>query len=333
MKDPDIEARIDAIYAGTLDAFVAARKALADELKKAGKKDTAARVMAQPKPSAVAAAVNRFYAESPREFAKLLAAGERVREAFRATLAKGADASAAAHLLRSQKAQREAVSVSVEAVIEQTKAAGSPLSAQLVSRLESTLLAISTTGRFGDGPAGRLVRELEPPGLEVLADLPEPDPAPSPRKKSEPPAARHVEEDDEPRREAERKKQEQTLEGQLETIVAELEEVETAAAHAAERERAAEKKESEATDALQAARKEVTEHRALFKELERSLRAAEQEVTRAEAQLEKTEAKARAAKQDREEQRKHEAQAKSRKKELEAKRKEIDSELKALRKR
>lgn len=188
MADLDLEARIDALYRTPLEEFVAARKTLGNDLKKAGKKDAAARVQALPKPNAVAYVLNRFFGERRPEFDGILQAGQRVRDAFRATMS--AAPGAAQDFTKAQRAQREAILDLVGVIRPFGDSVGAPLTGATVARLEESLLFISTTGRFGDGPPGRLIRELEPPGVEILADIQDPPPlasAAAPPKPAPPP--------------------------------------------------------------------------------------------------------------------------------------------------
>lgn len=174
MADLELEARIDALYRTPLEDFVAARKALNNDLKKAGKKDAAARVQALPKPNAVAYVLNRFFGERRADFDPILQAGQRVRDAFRATMS--AAPGAAQDFTKAQRAQRETILDLVAVIRPFGDSVGAPLNGASVARLEESLLFISTTGRFGDGPPGRLIRELEPPGVEILADIQDPPP-------------------------------------------------------------------------------------------------------------------------------------------------------------
>lgn len=186
----DLEARIDALYAGPLDAFIAGRKELAAELKRAHQKDAAARVLALPKPSAAAALVNRLHHEGAPAFAKAMAAGKRVRELFARAL--GGPSADPTELARAQKAHRDAIADAIDAL--RKEAVGAALSSVTLARVDETLQAVTLTGRFGEGPAGRLVRELVPPGLEMLAGI---EPAPAFERHRAPPARKKERADEE----------------------------------------------------------------------------------------------------------------------------------------
>src|SRR5688572_5203791 len=78
---PEIEAAIDALYEGPLEAFVAGRNDLVKRLKGAGDRDAAAHVKALPKPSVSAWAMNQLWWHEREAFTALLDAGESVRRA------------------------------------------------------------------------------------------------------------------------------------------------------------------------------------------------------------------------------------------------------------
>src|SRR4051794_38976806 len=67
---------VDALYAGDLEDFVAARDALAKALRADGDRDGAAAVKKLPKPTRAAWAVNRLVRERPEEIRALVQAGE-----------------------------------------------------------------------------------------------------------------------------------------------------------------------------------------------------------------------------------------------------------------
>lgn len=77
----DLEAAVDALYAGDPDEFVAARDRLARELTKAGDKEGSARVKKLRRPSVAAAALNQLTRSDPDAVADLLKLGERLTAA------------------------------------------------------------------------------------------------------------------------------------------------------------------------------------------------------------------------------------------------------------
>ena len=87
-KERTLDDRIDELYAGPADEFIARRDALVKELKAAKDKDGAATVKALRKPTVAAWAVNQLAHTARRDVAKLLDVGEALREAHDA-LAEG----------------------------------------------------------------------------------------------------------------------------------------------------------------------------------------------------------------------------------------------------
>jgi hypothetical protein len=165
----------DALFQLPLAEFTAGRNALAARLKKAGKADAAAYVKALQKPSISAWAVNQLHWRYPREFAKLLAAGDAFRDAQKAQLAgKKAD------IRGTLEARREALTEMTARAGDVLKAAGHAATPDLMRRIATTLETLATYGSLSNrstGPgtdgqaAGRLVDDIEPAGFEALATL------------------------------------------------------------------------------------------------------------------------------------------------------------------
>ena len=78
---------VDDLYGLPLDRFVPERAALARELRAAGRRDEAAAVGALRKPSVAAWAVNQLVRSQPRAIARLLKAGQGLRDAQTKVLA------------------------------------------------------------------------------------------------------------------------------------------------------------------------------------------------------------------------------------------------------
>ena len=83
-KAKTLDDRIDQLYAGPAETFIAERDALVKELKAAKDKDGAAAVKALRKPTAAAWAVNQLAHSARRDVAKLLDVGESLRDAHEA---------------------------------------------------------------------------------------------------------------------------------------------------------------------------------------------------------------------------------------------------------
>lgn len=157
------DARVDELYALPLDQFVAARDALAKELRAAKDREGAAAVKALRKPSAAAAAVNHLARRSPGAVERLLALGDELRRAQRRALS----GAAASELRDATRALRAAI----DAAAADTGAAPSQH-----DRVVDTLFAAVTTDEHReDLVGGRLTTDLEPApfgdvgGLTLLA--------------------------------------------------------------------------------------------------------------------------------------------------------------------
>lgn len=157
----------DALFQLPLEAFTAARNALAADLKKAGRPDDAGRVKALAKPSVSAWGVNQLYWKHREAFDRLLAAGARFRAAQAAQLA-GQPADVRAPLTERRDILAELTRQASAALAE----AGHRPTPDLMRRLTMTLEAISAYGAFDDAVApGRLTADVDPPGFDALAAL------------------------------------------------------------------------------------------------------------------------------------------------------------------
>jgi hypothetical protein len=119
------------------------------------------------KPSVSAWAVNQLFWRHRPEFDRLMAAGERFRDAQAAQLA-GRNADLRAPL----DARREALSALTRLAASLLQHAGSPASPDMMRRVTTTLEALAVYGRHdGAPPAGRLHDDVDPPGFEALSAL------------------------------------------------------------------------------------------------------------------------------------------------------------------
>lgn len=100
----DLDARLDALYAGPPGEFTAARNALAGELKAAGDAEEAARVGARKRPTKLAAALNRLARERADAVAVLLDAEEALAGAQAALLDGSGDAAALDEAVQAEEA-------------------------------------------------------------------------------------------------------------------------------------------------------------------------------------------------------------------------------------
>jgi hypothetical protein len=159
--------QIDALFQLSPPDFVAARNALATQLKKDGRNDVAGRVKALPKPSISAWTVNQLYWKHRDAFEKLLATGERFRQAQASRLAgKGGDLH---RLLNERREELSAMTRLAAAILQKSSGASPP---GVMRRITASLEALSAYGTLEGAPrAGRLVEDVDPPGFDALAAL------------------------------------------------------------------------------------------------------------------------------------------------------------------
>jgi hypothetical protein len=172
---PPLDSKIDDIYKGPLQEFVARRTALAKTL--AG--DEARQVKRLQKPTVVPWAVNQVYWHARPVYDRLAASGEKLRDAQIAAL-KGK----ASDVRRATEAHRKAMSDAVAAALRLASGGGAQPSADELTR---TLQAVSLARDLPEQP-GRLTKALRPAGFEALAGVPvravpraEPPPRPVPK--------------------------------------------------------------------------------------------------------------------------------------------------------
>jgi hypothetical protein len=141
-----------ALYRAPLDAFVAERKRLTQELTRAGDKGSAALLSKNPRPSASAWVVNQLWHEAREEFDELFASGARVRS--------GQLGEAAAH--------REATNRLVARAEKRLKAAGHGASEAVLRKVSANLAALAAKGGFEPDAPGALRSDRDPPGFEAM---------------------------------------------------------------------------------------------------------------------------------------------------------------------
>ena len=161
------EDEIDALFQLSPPEFVSARNALAAQLKKSGRDDLASRVRSLAKPSISAWTVNQLYWKHRTAFEKLLATGERFRQAQASKLAgKNADL----HRLLNERREELSAMARLSAEILQKASGAAPPG--VMRRITASLEALSAYGTIEGAPrAGRLVEDVDPPGFDALAAL------------------------------------------------------------------------------------------------------------------------------------------------------------------
>lgn len=212
----DVTGRIARLFQDDPREFVAQRNTLARDLAKAGQKDLSTRIRSLTRPSTSAWLVNQLYWHERADYDALLAAGAAAREAQQSRLSgRGGD------LVRAL-AERDAIIGRLVGQAERLAVAGGVgLSADVRTRLRTTLEAIAL--RAGDTSVshGQLSEDVALPGLQALAGLvmrAEQPEAPPPR----PPLA--LVEESSARRDA--REEREALEQELAAVAAEREQAE-----------------------------------------------------------------------------------------------------------
>ena len=154
----ELDSKIDDLYRQPLDAFTAARNALAKSLTGAD----AQRVRKLAKPAVVPWAVNQVYWRARATYDRLLKSGDRLRKAQIAALeGRSADVRDAG------EAHRRAVADAVAQAERIAADAGSQPGADALAR---TFEALSVASAPLESP-GRLTQPLQPAGFEALAGV------------------------------------------------------------------------------------------------------------------------------------------------------------------
>ncbi|HEV8262843.1 MAG TPA: hypothetical protein VGQ19_19070 [Burkholderiales bacterium] len=158
---------INALFALSSAEFTGARNALAARLKQGGRGDEADRVKALVKPSISAWAVNQLYWKHRKAFDRLIATGQRVRQAQALQFAgKVSD------MRGPLDARREALLDLSHLAAALLRDAGHNPTPDMMRRIATTLEAMSANASLTDTPLpGRLTADLDPPGFESLAAL------------------------------------------------------------------------------------------------------------------------------------------------------------------
>jgi hypothetical protein len=165
-------AAVEALYRGAVDAFVTERKRLAAELKAAGDKEGAARLVKLGRPSISAWAVNQLWWHERKTFERLFESAERLK--------KGDREAGAAH--------REALAELRGLAAARLESAGHAAPDATLRRVTMTLSALAVAGSFEPDPAGALAADRDPPGFEAFA-LGTEAPGDAPQRNA--PAAKH----------------------------------------------------------------------------------------------------------------------------------------------
>ncbi len=156
---------LDRLYQVPLSSFIEERKAAARALEESGQKEEAQAVARLKKPNVVGWVVNRLALGDQDGFASLVEAGEAQRLAQQEGDVAGIAAAGAS--------RRAAIEALMKRASEELEASSYAAALATMQKIERTLETVAVHGRSGllDPAPGRLERELEPPGFEVLATL------------------------------------------------------------------------------------------------------------------------------------------------------------------
>ena len=161
----NVEDDIDALFRLPLSEFISARKTLGARLKKEGRGAEAQRVNAIAKPSVSAWTVNQLYWQQRDLFDQLIATGERLR----AAQTKGRSGKAS-DLRAIFDERREVLAQLSDFAMEVLRDGGHNPSLDTLRRTATTLEAMSAYAQLPDGvSAGRLTKDIDPPGFDSLA--------------------------------------------------------------------------------------------------------------------------------------------------------------------
>ena len=166
---PDLQAEHDiaALFRLPLEAFTQARNDLATALRKQGLSDAAARVKALPNPPDSVWAINQLHWQRAQILDRLIAAGDRFRQAQTARFS-----GTGPNLRASFDERREALALAVATATGILKASGHPPTADVLRRVITTLESVATFGTTAFAPPrGRLIADLAPQGFEALSAL------------------------------------------------------------------------------------------------------------------------------------------------------------------
>jgi hypothetical protein len=162
-----IEDEVDALYDLRPGEFVAARDALARQVRRGGDREQAERIKALQRPSAAAWAVNQLARREPEWTQALTTAGRRMAEAHTALLEDGDREGWRTASAEAREAIDRLVRLAEGLLREERGSVSAPLREQVRETLQAAAADPAARELVA---AGRLTRDLRPPG--GLPDLP-----------------------------------------------------------------------------------------------------------------------------------------------------------------
>ncbi len=189
MADTELDKRLEPLYREPPEEFVAARDALARELRDEGERDAAAKVKKLRRPSQSAWLINRVAIDEPDRARELADAATDLIAVQQKMLDEGGDAS---DLRAAAEAERKRVQRMLEAARQVAADQPKPINAAVIERVGQTLQAIGSDPELRDQLVrGRVERDhraatIGLPDSVALAARPRP------RKRAEPRASKRV---------------------------------------------------------------------------------------------------------------------------------------------
>ena len=275
----DLDVLIDELYALPLERFVPERDVLAKQLRADGRREDAARIASQVKPSIVAWAVNQVVRAQPAAAATLWAAGDAVLDTQSRVVAGEAGGT---ELRAAIETERQALQPLVDAARGLMTGSGRFLGEQNVLPVSESLHAAAIDPQARPQVAeGRLTRPLRLTGLEAALatnpGAPARTPAKEPAPPREPPPAEAGTQSDAERRKADRERR------------AREQEAKRALARAHDARDAARERIAAAVRERDQAHVEVEAQRTRLEDAEHELAAAEERLSEAHGALEEAE--------------------------------------------
>lgn len=164
----DIDKELNGLYGVPPEEFVDERRRIERELREEDRRGEADEIKALGKPTTAAWIVNQLAREKKGDVDRLLAAGERLRTAQRAAVA-GKGTSKFDEAREEEAEARRALTDAAASLLEEQ---GRKASRQMLDQVDQTLRAAAVLDEGRELLArGRLVRELETGGFELLAGV------------------------------------------------------------------------------------------------------------------------------------------------------------------
>ena len=164
----DVDKELDRLYGAAPSEFVAERRRIEKALRDEGRRQEADDVKALAKPTTAAWIVNQLAREKRRDVDRQLAAGERLRAAQRAAVAGEGTSSFDVARVEESEARRRLTEAAGALLAER----GQKVSQPMLDQVDRTLRAAAVDDEGRQLLAtGRLVRELEAGGFELLAGI------------------------------------------------------------------------------------------------------------------------------------------------------------------